>query len=206
MRSFVWLLGTLTFLGCGGIAVVDDASSSGGSGGSAGGAGPVGPGPVGPTGDTTIGTGGSACGGFGYTDCLGAAPTCVPVFDDKCCPSCTPGECADCTNPEFVFCTDAVACTNGTSCGFVAGFSCGGPPPKCDPSFCETPGCTRETCALGFGGPPCFEDCVPVKPGSCTAKCNGIPPECPPGYTPQADDLCWTGRCIEENVCFMTFE
>lgn len=205
MRSFVWLLASLSVLGCGGVAVVDDASSSGGSGGSAGGAGP-GPGPGGTGGNTTIGTGGSSCGGLGYTDCLGAAPTCVPVFDDKCCPSCNPGPCADCTDPEFVFCGDSVACSIGPSCGFVADFSCGGPAPKCDSSFCETPGCTRRTCSVGMGGPPCLDECVPVEADSCTAKCNAIPPECPPGYTAQADDFCWTGFCIEENVCFMTFE
>lgn len=88
-------------LGCGGNVNV---SSGGDGGGGAGGGTTTGTGGATSTtgtGNTTTGTGGTTtttittgptpvCEGLDHISCLGAYPSCAPVYDDQCCPTCDP--------------------------------------------------------------------------------------------------------------------
>src|SRR5262245_20716527 len=63
-------------------------------------------GPGGTTGHVgSSGTGVGPCANLFEAECLGAFPTCVPVYDDTCCPTCYPGGCADCQAYAFNHCT-----------------------------------------------------------------------------------------------------
>ena len=118
----LWLVGNLC--GCGGNVTVGTggAGGSGANGGAGGGIGGAGGGiggnggssstvsPVGGAGGSVSssvgGAGGGACDGLDHVSCLGAFPSCVPVYDDECCPSCDPmGGCADCIRIQFHHCT-----------------------------------------------------------------------------------------------------
>ena len=185
---------------CGGkVVFIEDGEGQGGDGATSSNGGtpiPDGPGPmtVGPT--TSTGTT-TSCAELGYTECLGDAE-CVPLFDDLCCPTCNPGECMDCVDWRFVQCMPRdIGCDGRVECGEPDRNVCEGVAPRCDLDFCDgVIGCAAQVCP-DF---ECFE-CAPVIAGMCDASCDAPLPLCPPGWVPASDGFCWTGLCVEENVC-----
>lgn len=188
--------------GCGGNVVL---SSGGGSsaGGSAGNAGSGG--------ETMTSTSLPAkCDGLDHITCLSAYPSCVPVYDDFCCPSCNPmGGCADCINLQFDHCEDfANRCTGApSSCGTTPDWACKGGQADCniDPQGgaepCATvPGCLPAECSLELNSCTGLK-CHAATPGTCSPQCKQTPPTCPGGTWPEAADGCYTGYCVPENVC-----
>lgn len=178
-------------------------TNTGGTGGFTGGSGGTN------TGGT--GTGGSvACGGINdEVGCLGAYPTCVPVYDDVCCPSCNPGTCSDCINVQFHHCApNSPTCgVAPPSCGTTPQWACAGGKADCsinalgsvEPCHAKA-GCTAAYCPVGA---MCNVDpvCTPVTKGTCTALCDGLPPPCPPGTFAEANGSCYTGLCVPADVC-----
>ncbi|MBK8254577.1 MAG: hypothetical protein IPK82_18155 [Polyangiaceae bacterium] len=78
---------------------------------------------------STGGTGGVhplACGKLDQDGCLSAYPTCVPVYDDVCCPTCEPGECTDCLELAFHHCAEheTVCGPEPLNCGVVPDWAC----------------------------------------------------------------------------------
>jgi hypothetical protein len=157
------------------------------------------------TGGTTKGTTASApstmttpfvCENLSFGECV-TAPGCAPIFDDACCPVCSPGTCGDCVNWEFIGCMDrGVACKGEFDCGFVGEYICQGVTPNCN-GFCEgTMGCEPAICASS----PC-PGCQAIVPNVCTAVCDVPPPPCPPGFVAASDGVCWTGMCIDQFIC-----
>ena len=193
---------------CGGDVTVDttSAASSGATGAGGGSTTAVGSSSV----TTGAGGGQASCVGLDHLACLGAYPTCVPVYDDTCCPMCDPtGACADCTNIQFHHCVDkGSACGNpGPPCGQTPAWACSGGQANCavDPSGSSTPCATVAGCIPAYcpTDVTCKTDpvCHPAKAGACVATCNAIPPPCPAGTYPETDGFCYTGSCIPENLC-----
>ena len=150
---------------------------------------------------TSTSSGTTACDGLPWGVCAGQ-PGCVPVFDDACCPTCTPGACGDCVDYRFVRCAPAdEACMGALACGTPDRFVCDGTPHSCDSSGpCHFQlGCETFVCALD--GPPCPDQCLEIYAGICEASCNALPPSCPDGYAPASDGFCWTGYCVPFEVC-----
>ncbi len=143
-------------------------------------------------------SGATACGELSFGECV-SNPACAPIFDDSCCPQCSPGPCADCVDWDFIKCLPRNAACNGDfDCGFVGEYVCQNTFPNCS-GFCEgTMGCEPGVCSLG--GPQC-QACVPIVPGVCGSQCDSPPPPCPPGFVPASDGFCWTGLCIDGAVC-----
>jgi hypothetical protein len=211
----------LALAGCGG-NVVTQPTGGPDTGGSGQGGQPMG-GTTGEGGATTssvstssVSTGGSGgasdCAGLGEIACLGAHPTCVPVYDDQCCPMCDPtGGCADCVNWGFHHCATL---ENGClpempiECGVVPGWACSGGSAACEPASpltktpCATvPGCVASYCPVDV---ECETDpvCVPVDKDMCSeALCDAVPPNCAPGTIPAVEAGCYTGGCILAGVC-----
>lgn len=189
----------------------DGGGGSTSSGGSTGGVtSTTGSGGVGGTTGTTItGSGGSMCDGLGHIQCLGAYPSCAPVYDDKCCPTCTPGGCADCINIDFDHCAPRSSVCDGQkpTCGLVPEWACNGGKADCNilpdgsPEPCHTvAGCIATYCSLD--SPPCAgPTCAAATGGTCTALCDSVPPPCPEGMTAEANGGCYTGMCIDANLC-----
>lgn len=175
-------------------------------------------GPVGSTGQgggvvvsTSIGSGGegggapSVCSSFNiYTECLQHGE-CVPIFDDRCCSSCFPGEgCADCIDYQFVGCTERLppkpeGQCGVAPCGFVPDWACAGGAPDCDRGCFAQPGCVnKQKCR----GDVCEISCDAVSSDACgPVECNGVPPPCFDGEVPEASNGCWSGACIPAWVC-----
>ena len=135
---------------------------------------------------------------------MGAFPSCVPFYDDHCCPTCTPGPCANCVDWQFEGCTDAAsACSSaGPGCGVVPDWACEGGQANCpDGQPCNSrPGCTEEICALNQPCPGTFL-CTSVHAGICETQCDSVPPPCPPNAIAESDGFCYTGSCIAADVC-----
>lgn len=145
----------------------------------------------------------AVCNGLSETQCLGAFPECVPLYDDACCPTCAPGPCGDCSHMEFYECLPANEACSGQPvvCGFVAKEHCGGAPAICTGGYCPSmPGCT-EACKPDASGMCVAFECHAITKGTCTSVCDGIPPACPPGFTAEQDGGCYTGFCIEDQIC-----
>jgi hypothetical protein len=180
---------------------------------------------TGGTGGTTTGTGGTgAVGGFGTggsamcgalneVGCLGAYPDCVPVYDDKCCPSCDGiGACADCVDLTFHHCAPKSDGCGGTlTCGFTPDWACQGGKADCevDPGGSPTPchkvaGCTAGYCPTNAD---CKTDpvCTPVTKDICINACDAIPPPCAPGLIAESNGFCYTGLCVAESLCGFAF-
>ncbi len=211
LRSLVAF--SLALAACGGIAVIDPAggAGSGGSGGSGGSAGAggsgasAGSGGAGASAGSGGGGGSGACLGLDEVSCLGAYPSCVPRYDDQCCPSCNPGSCADCVDWGFESCQPAqAACEAPSACGFVPDWACAGKQAECpDGQPCNfQPGCTEQLCAVGDPCPGTIL-CSPVTAGTCSSFCDSVPPTCPPGSVPEADGFCYTGFCVEASLCVL---
>ena len=221
IRALVCLAACCLTAACGQVVVQGATSSNGGEGGEGGGSG-SGTSPPSATGgsgqggfsSTSVssgqgGAGGtkpSPCDGLGHAACIGAAPSCVPVYDDECCPSCDPsGGCADCSDIAFHHCAPVAACgASGPSCGFIPSWACGGNKLTCgQPNgsitpCADVPGCVLATCDPMAG---CQPECHPVTGDSCTNDCDSVPPPCPPGTVAEADGFCYTGWCIPSDVC-----
>lgn len=154
--------------------------------------------------------GSSACEGLSESGCMAAYPSCVPVYDDACCPSCNPmGGCADCVDYFFHHC-DALdtACLpeEPGTCGFSPGWACAGGVPDCgapggSPTPCGAyPGCVEATCSPDVNCPPDIQ-CRPVTGGTCQNQCDSVPPSCPEGTIAESDGFCYTGYCVPAEVC-----
>jgi hypothetical protein len=198
--ALAWLGALALVAACGGNVDVDPPGGSGGSG-------------AGTTTGTTTGMGGAApaaCEGLGHVACLGAYPSCAPIYDDVCCPFCDPvGGCADCINIQFHHCApfqDACGGPQSIPCESAPGWACAGEPAPCgdpggSPVPCATaPGCVAAYCALDAD---CETDpvCTPVTAGSCTVACESEPPPCPGGTVAEGDGACYTGNCIPAELC-----
>lgn len=206
--STALLVPSFLILACGSSVAVPNGSGGGSSSSSSGGTSTGGT--TTGAGGTSTGTGGSAaCGAIpSEIGCLAAFPECVPVYDDKCCPSCDPtGGCADCVDIHFHHCAPVGMACIKTPCGVAPPWACAGAEANCaiDPGGSTTPchtvpGCTAGYCSLDT---TCKTDpvCVPVTKGSCTALCDGIPPPCPAGTVAESDGFCYTGLCIPADVC-----
>lgn len=206
-------------LGCGGNVSV----SNGGNGGDGGGNGGGNTTTTGTGGNTlTTGTGGNTtttittnttqgCEALDHISCLGAHPSCVPVYDDKCCPTCDPmGGCADCIDIQFHHCAPyADQCAGAPSkCGQTPGWACDGGQATCpadpggSPSPCgTTAGCLPAYCALNLESCPAEPVCHPATKGTCMTQCDSVPPPCPGGTYAESDGFCYTQYCVPENVC-----
>jgi hypothetical protein len=195
-----FLAATLLLAACSGKVIVD-------------GSGPPGAGGSGTSTTTTTTTNSSGqptpCEALGHAACLAAHPSCVPVYDNQCCPSCNPGACGDCADWQFHHCTSSAdGCDNAPSCGRVLMEHCSGLPAECgntggSPSPCGLwPGCTFADCPIDVDC-DMGSQCVPVTGNSCTNSCKSLPPPCPPEMTAEADGNCWTGICIMADVCAM---
>lgn len=136
------------------------------------------------------------CENLSFGECV-TAPGCAPIFDDACCPQCSPGMCADCVNWEFIGCLDRDAACNGNfDCGFAGQYVCQGSVPNCN-WFCEgTMGCEPAIC----GSSPC-PGCQAIIANVCDAVCDVPAPPCPPGFVAASDGVCWTGMCIDQVIC-----
>ncbi|MFO0619717.1 MAG: hypothetical protein U0414_44445 [Polyangiaceae bacterium] len=159
---------------------------------------------VGSTGVTSSSSGKPpVCAGLGETQCLAAFPECAPVYDDFCCPTCTPGPCADCVNMQFYECQPAASVCSGAplSCGVVSKENCAGLPATCESAYCPANAGCVQVCEPDANGQCMAGPCHPVTAGSCTSVCDGIPPNCPPGFVPEQDGTCYTGFCIPDQVC-----
>lgn len=147
----------------------------------------------------------SECEGLGAAACF-AATDCAPLFDDRCCPTCSAGPCADCTDPGYVRCIPFDEC-RAPPCGTVPSWGCFPSAPDCTGAVpTSVDGCTVYGCVPGFppgDGEPVLEDavCVPVTGDSCTASCRRLPPTCPAGTVPEGDGACYTDRCIAASIC-----
>lgn len=218
-RSLLFVGAALALAGCGG-NVLTQPSGGGGSGGD-GGDGPGGQTSTPSTGQggaiTTStgagGAGGAACEGLGEIACLGAYPSCVPVYDNQCCPSCEPqGGCADCLNYTYHHCATL---ENGclpevpVECGVVPGWACVGGAADCGSVVpwqtkipcAQVPGCVPSYCPFDAD---CTTDpvCIPVHGEMCgPVFCESEPPPCPEGTVPGANGSCWSGGCIPEALC-----
>lgn len=202
----------LALAGCGGNVVAQPAGGTGGGGGGepAGGAGQGG------ASTSSVSTGGAggavSCEGLGEIACLGAYPSCVPVYDDMCCPMCDPmAGCADCVNWAFHHCATL---ENGclpeqpVECGTVPGWACSGGSASCGPASVNTkmpcataPGCVASYCPVDVD---CTTDpvCVPADKDMCSpATCEKLPPQCPEGTIPAVENDCFTGGCILDWIC-----
>ncbi|MEP7119793.1 MAG: hypothetical protein ABJE95_02740 [Byssovorax sp.] len=186
---------------CGGKVVVESTSGAGG------GSGPT----TAEAGSTSgVGGGSTSCAGRDHLACLGAYPTCVPVYDDACCSMCDPtGGCADCINIQFHHCIDkGSACgPSGPPCGQTPAWACSGGQAECavDPGGSTTPcasvaGCIPAFCPTDV---TCKTDpiCEPAKATMCAATCGSIPHPCPAGTAPETDGSCYTGACIPDTLC-----
>lgn len=149
----------------------------------------------------------------GTTDCTGLGPAacfadldCAPLFDDQCCPSCSPGPCADCFDPAYVECVPFDGCRT-PACGVVPSWGCVPTAPDCaDATPTSVDGCSAYGCVPGYPpgeGDPSIADaiCVPITGDSCTTACRRLPPTCPSGTVPEGDGSCYTDRCIPAFVC-----
>lgn len=217
MRPHLFLVVVpLALLGCGGKVFVQSSAGAGGEGGGplTGGVGQGGEGSVSSSSAGSAGgAGGSVdCDGLGEVACLKAYPSCVPVYDDQCCPLCEPeGYCADCVNWAYHHCATL---ENGclpeepVECGTVPGWACAGGQAECEAITpmtkipCATvPGCVASYCPMGGG---CGTDpvCVPVQKDICDpALCNTVPPPCFSGTVAAVEGGCYTGGCIPESYC-----
>jgi hypothetical protein len=198
-------------LGCGGNVTIGDGGGGAGGGTTTGSGGNT----------TTTGTGGGTttttitgtptpCETLDHISCLNAYPSCVPVYDDKCCPTCDMGGCADCINIQFHHCAPYTEqCTGApTICGNTPGWACDGKQADCniDPGGstapCATvPGCLPTYCSLTLESCPGDPVCHPATKGTCLNQCNSPPPPCPNGTYPESDGLCYTGYCVPQDVC-----
>lgn len=215
----------LLLSGCGGNVSTTGNGGSGGGGSGQGGSGQGGAsqGGTGPSTSSVTATsanaGGSAgaggsvdCAGLGEIACLGAYPSCVPVYDDQCCPACDPmGGCADCVNWGFHHCTtheNGCLPEQPVECGLVPGWACVGGSASCEPATpltktpCATvPGCVASFCPVDIA---CETDpvCIPVDKDLCgPVVCAVVPPNCPNGTTPAVEGGCFTGGCLLSTVC-----
>lgn len=150
----------------------------------------------------------SVCEGLGWVECLGASG-CTAVYDDACCPICSPGgPCADCYHPVFHHCAgEGEACADDppAGCGFPAPWICPPEVPSCatatplDDTDCDVAGCiVRVGASCTSGG--CPVECVPVHRQICNATCMLMPPDCG-ARVPEAQGGCYTGYCISASVC-----
>ncbi|MFK7988287.1 MAG: hypothetical protein AB8I08_19865 [Sandaracinaceae bacterium] len=142
------------------------------------------------------------CDGLGPAACF-AEFACAPIFDNACCPSCTPGPCADCENPVYAGCGPFEACRG--ACGdspswacFPTEPSCSGARPLGDES-CDQPGCVPASAPIGEPSPMGL--CRPITGDSCTVACRQMAPLCPEGTVPEGDGECYTGWCLPAFVC-----
>jgi hypothetical protein len=138
-----------------------------------------------------------------YAECL-AFGECVPIFDDRCCSSCFPGECADCIDYQFVGCTERLPPEPGgrcgvAPCGFIPDWACEGGSPACDGGCFAQAGCVnKQKCS----GDVCEISCDAVSPDACgPVDCFSPPPRCFDGEVPEASEGCWSGACIPAWVC-----
>ncbi len=206
-------VGLALLFSCGGTALVDpgvggaggngstmSTSSSGSSSGSS---------TSSSSSSSTSSSGGQPCEGLPEAACIAAYPSCAPLYDDSCCPTCDPGPCADCIAFAFHSCVQAetVCVTGKPSCGVVPEWACSGAAASCgwDGPCQATPGCVQGQCSPMMGCP-----CIPEQDCSCravTAKscvtpdCDAPPPPCPPGFVAESDGFCYTDWCIPVSVC-----
>lgn len=206
LRGAGLLVGALALVACGNEVVLED-GGGGASSSSKASTGTQGPttstGTTMSSGVTSTTTGTPAmCVGLSLTQCLGAFPTCAPLYDDACCPSCAPGPCADCIDMQFYECLPASeACTGAAMCGYPSKENCAGLPADCFDDYCPAnPGCTP-ACKTDASGNCVTDECHAVTADTCTSFCDGIPPNCPPGYTAEQNGSCFTGFCIPGQVC-----
>jgi hypothetical protein len=218
-------LSAVGFLGaCGGnVNVGSGGNGNGGAGGggegggtssistSAGGTSSVSVGGGQSSSSSSMGGGPSSCDGLQQIACLGAYPSCVPVYDDECCPICDPtGGCADCINIQFHHCAplNSECAGKPPSCGQVPEWACSGGAAACanvDPGGSKTPCATVAGCIPAYC--PTNKDCTtdPVchaaTKDACITQCDAVPPPCPAGTYAESDGFCYTGYCIPENLC-----
>lgn len=160
---------------------------------------------------STSSTGGPSCADQpSEAYCIAAFPDCVPIYDDTCCPTCTPGNCVEsCTDNVYQGCEKAeVACQPNPAieCGFVPGWACSGSVPECgEPNGIKSPcgkdtGCMEKTCPE----PVSCSTCVPVSVAACVKDCaGGSEPPCMGGTVPHiGGDGCPDGTCVPEEPCF----
>lgn len=149
------------------------------------------------------------CSGLRLDECI-SDDACVPVFDNACCPTCSPSLiCTDCTDWQFERCLPRdEACDPAIdACWIPMDGACEGRPPTCDATdptserSCGLPGCIVQQ------SPPCA-DCIPTRTcvahrgrASCEAVCLEVPVDCGTGWIPEADGGCFTGYCIPESAC-----
>lgn len=211
------ILALAGLLGCGGNVTVG--SGGGGAGGSGAGGGVTTGG-----GGSTTSSGGSVttttttptgtmlfCEGADHISCLQAYPSCVPVYDDQCCPTCDPmGGCADCIDIQFHHCASyGERCTGAPSvCGATPDWACAGGQADCniDPGGSKNPcssvaGCLPAYCSLNLENCPQEPECHPATKGTCSTLCDSVPPPCPDGTYAESDGFCYTGYCVPTNVC-----
>ncbi|MFO0569371.1 MAG: hypothetical protein U0263_27175 [Polyangiaceae bacterium] len=203
--SRIWPALVLLVVSCGGKTGDDSGTGGGGTGGGSGTGAVSGSG--GTSGCGPIDTG-AACSTLRETECLAASSRCAPVYDDMCCPTCSPGGCADCMNWQFVRCIERElsSCVPGMvgGCGQTPSWACNGGTPSCDHDACNfVPGCYE---ALPTSCPPdalCASECHPITAGTCGPMCGPpIPiPACPEGYTQEYASGKLTGHCIQASAC-----
>lgn len=148
---------------------------------------------------------GTDCAGLGAAACFRQLD-CAPVFDDRCCPSCSEGPCADCFDPGYVDCIPFDDCRVPV-CGAVPSWGCSPSAPDCagaTPMALDS--CSAYGCVPAYPpgeGAPSLADaiCVPITGLSCTVGCRRLPPTCPSGTVPEADGSCYTDRCVPAFVC-----
>jgi hypothetical protein len=146
--------------------------------------------------------GASSCGGKSEAQCI-AAEDCAPVYDDVCCPACTPtGACADCTQIEMYRCAPkSEACDGAAVCGVAPTWACEDLTGYCAMAMlasghrCTEPGC------VWVDFPSVEPSCGEVRGDSCEITCDVMPPPCGGGWVPEADHGCFTGNCIPESAC-----
>lgn len=153
------------------------------------------------------------CAGLGEAACIAARPTCVPRYDDSCCPQCQPvGRCADCADWQFFDCLpfDGSECIPGFEdvCGTTPSWACTGgeaacePPNESVPSLCGgVPGCVLAT-PDPFACPTCVAECHPVRADTCESpECDHIPASCAGEGVVENHAGCDTGYCVPDRVC-----
>ncbi len=145
------------------------------------------------------------CDTLAEAECIGD-PTCAPVYDDFCCPSCIPiGACADCTRIAMYRCAPIAEACEADICGTVDPAHCAGSAATCEGAVPTTGNrCSEPGCTVAFE-PGCLEgcevECVPVTAEICTEECDGVQPDCPDDSVPERDGFCFTGRCIAASAC-----
>lgn len=130
------------------------------------------------------------------------------MYDDACCPTCTPGICADCYNPTFTACLETELACYGFAevCGWIGEGECPDetPPDPAPDHACldgEVPAILSSDRDCDGDGGDCLLECHAVTGDTCTVRCRSLPPPCPAGWYAEGDGFCYTGYCIPDSVC-----